>query len=96
MIVKLVWPSRDYLPQYIAALERGWSPDNLRGEAAAREQLAQIAVDLDAFLASLVDREAAGDPIALHLINIKSPRGFIADGHDLALIEVEVVDAMEC
>ncbi|MGB8191361.1 MAG: DUF4982 domain-containing protein, partial [Chitinophagaceae bacterium] len=34
-----------------------------------------------------------GAPVALRLTNIASPRGFIADGHDLALIEVEVVDA---
>ncbi len=61
----LVWPARDYLPGYVAALERGWSADNLRGEAAAREELARIAADPDAFLASLVDREAAGEPIAL-------------------------------
>ncbi len=63
--IKLVWPSRDYLPGYIAALERGWSLDNVRGEAATREQLSRIADDTDAFLARLVDREAVGDPIAL-------------------------------
>lgn len=34
-----------------------------------------------------------GPPVALKLTNMKSPKGFIADGHDLALIEVEVVDA---
>ena len=56
---------RGVLPGYVAALERGWSPDNLRGEAAAREQLARIASDADAFLRSLVDIEAAGAPIAL-------------------------------
>ncbi len=61
----LVWPARDYLPDYVAALERGWSADNLREEAAAREELARIAADPDAFLASLIDREAAGDPIEL-------------------------------
>lgn len=61
----LVWPSRDYLPGYIAALERGWAADNLRMEAAAREELARIAADPDAFLAGLVDREARGDPIVL-------------------------------
>lgn len=61
----LVWPSREYLPQYAAALERGWSADNLREEAAAREELARIAADPDAFLASLVDREGAGSPIEL-------------------------------
>lgn len=31
--------------------------------------------------------------MALRLKNINSPAGFIANGHDLALIEVEVVDA---
>ena len=61
----LVWPSREYLPGYLDALERGWSPDNVRGAAAAREQLAKIAEDAERFLASLVDREGAGAPIAL-------------------------------
>jgi predicted acetyltransferase len=61
----LVWPSRAHLPGYVAALERGWSADNLRGEAAAREELDRIAADPDAFLASMVDREARGDPIVL-------------------------------
>jgi len=63
--VTLVWPAREYLASFAAALERGWSPDNVRGEAAAREALDQIAVDPDAFVASLVDREATGDPIVL-------------------------------
>jgi predicted acetyltransferase len=62
--MQLVWPSREYLPSYAAALERGWSPDNLR-QATAREQLASIAADPDAFLASLVDIEAAGAPVTL-------------------------------
>ncbi len=65
MTVVLVWPTSEHLPSYVAALERGWSPDNLRGEAAAREELARIASDPDAFLRSLVDVEAAGAPIAL-------------------------------
>ena len=57
----LVWPALDYLPSYVAALKRGWSPDNLRPEAAAG-QLQRLNSDPDAFLASLVDREArAGD-----------------------------------
>jgi len=62
--MNLVWPSADFLPGYTAALERGWSPDNLRPEA-AREQLARIATDRDGFLRSLVDIEAAGGPIVL-------------------------------
>ena len=63
--MRLVWPSREHLPSYIAALERGWSPDNVRGELASREELARIAVDPDRFLASMVDREATGHPITL-------------------------------
>jgi predicted acetyltransferase len=61
----LVWPRLEHLGSYVAALERGWSPDNVRGRAAAQEELARIAVDADRFLASLVDPEAAGDPISL-------------------------------
>lgn len=60
----LVWPSREYLAGYVAALERGWSPDNLRPEAAP-EELAKIAADPAAFVASLVDLEAAGGPVTL-------------------------------
>ena len=61
----LVWPSREYLPGYVAALERGWSADNLRGRAAADEELQRIAADPDAFLASRVDREARGGDVTL-------------------------------
>src|SRR5436190_22554408 len=63
--MKLVWPSFEYLTSYVAALERGRSPDNIRGQIAAQEELARIATDANAFLVSLVDREAAGDPITL-------------------------------
>jgi predicted acetyltransferase len=61
----LVWPSEPYLPSYAAALERGWSPDNVRVEAARREQVEMIARDPDGFLRSLVDREAKGPPVTL-------------------------------
>jgi predicted acetyltransferase len=63
--MKLVWPAQEYLPSYMAALRRGWSPDNIRGVVAAQEELERIAANPAAFLTSLVDREAAGDPIAL-------------------------------
>ena len=63
--MELVWPSREYLPGYIDALKRGWSQDNLRGQQASDEELARIGVDPDGFLRSLVDREAAGEPITL-------------------------------
>lgn len=63
--MELVWPSREFLPGYVDALERGWSPDNVRGVAAARDELASIAADPDGFLRSRVDREARGAPILL-------------------------------
>jgi predicted acetyltransferase len=62
-MMQLVWPRLDYLPSYKAALERGWSPDNIRGAAATREELEAIAADAKAFVESLVDREAKGPPI---------------------------------
>ena len=61
----LVWPSREYLPSYVAALERGFLPDNVRGPDAVREELEEIVKDPAAFLARLVDREAKGKPITL-------------------------------
>lgn len=63
--MQLVWPSQEYLPGYIAALERNWSPDNVRGSEAAREELQLIRVDAGSFLARQVDREAKGGPITL-------------------------------
>jgi predicted acetyltransferase len=63
--MRLVWPASEYLPSYVSALEQGWSSDNVRGKAAADEELQKIASDDAAFLASLVDREAKGDPIKL-------------------------------
>lgn len=60
----LVIPAARHLPDYVAALQRGWSPDNLRPDAGA-EQLAAIARDADGFLARMEDREAAGGPVTL-------------------------------
>ena len=60
----LVTPAERYLASYVAALERGWSPDNLRDEATA-EHLARIAASASAFLAAQVDLEAKGDPLVL-------------------------------
>jgi predicted acetyltransferase len=63
--VQLVRPSLVHLPSYVAALECGWSADNVRGVHAANEELKQIEVDAASFLASTEDREAKGAPIAL-------------------------------
>jgi predicted acetyltransferase len=62
--MRLVWPSREYLASYVAALERGWSPNNLRPETAG-EELAEIAKNADAFLARLVERDVTGRQIVL-------------------------------
>ena len=63
--MQLVRPALEHLSSYVAALERGWSPDNVRGAIAAREELAKIETDAAAFLASLDDREAKGPPVTL-------------------------------
>lgn len=63
--VELVWPAREHLASYVEALNRGWSPDNVRGEFARIEELHKIHADADAYLAGLVDREAKGDPITM-------------------------------
>lgn len=63
--MQLVRPAMQHLPSYVAALEQGWSADNTRGAAAAREELEQIDADADAFLAGMEDREGKGAPVTL-------------------------------
>lgn len=63
--MRLVRPGPEHLASYVEALTRGWSPDNVRGADAARDELQAIAADAAAFLDSLEDREAAGRPIIL-------------------------------
>lgn len=65
MMFRLVKPSLDVLPEYKAALERGWSPDNVRKAAAIGVELEKIASDPAAFVAALDDPEAKGAPITL-------------------------------
>ena len=63
--MQLVVPALEHLPSYIDALNRGWSPDNIRGRAAALDELAEIEKDRQAFVARLVDRDAKGAPVKL-------------------------------
>ena len=63
-MMDLVWPEKRYLPGYVQALEQGWSPDNLRPQAAL-DELARITEDPDGFVAQQVDRDAKGPPIVL-------------------------------
>jgi predicted acetyltransferase len=61
---ELVYPGAEHLPSYIRALEQGWSPDNLRPEAAG-EQLAEIRRDPVAFITRQEDREGKGPRVKL-------------------------------
>lgn len=63
--MQLVRPVAAHLPGYIAALEQGWSADNLGGEVAARRELASVVSAPALYLERLVDREAKGPPIEL-------------------------------
>jgi predicted acetyltransferase len=63
--LRLVRPAEVHLPSYVAALERGYSPDNVRGAIAAQEQLQQIAADAQAFLALMDDPDAKGPPVTM-------------------------------
>jgi predicted acetyltransferase len=66
MSIELAIPSRQKLPQYLDALRRGWSPDNVQPEATARREIEAITSDPEAFLAFKADdREARGRPIRL-------------------------------
>jgi hypothetical protein len=49
--MELVWPAHPYLASYLDALERGWSPDNVRPEAAS-EELELIRQDPALYVAS--------------------------------------------
>lgn len=61
----LIKPDLDHLPGFLNALERGWSPDNVRGADAAAEILAAAAADLAAVVEAMDDPEAKAGPIRL-------------------------------
>jgi predicted acetyltransferase len=63
--LQLVRPTLEYLPSYVGALKRGWSPDNTRGAAATHDELDQIEKDARGFVERLTDRDANGPPIVL-------------------------------
>lgn len=69
--MELRWPSEMELPGYVEALERGWSANTMDADA-GRVELTAIAQNPNAFLTSLVDRDATDRTITL-------PDGTIAE-----------------
>lgn len=63
--LQILRPDAGMLPAYVRALEAGWSPDTIRGRAAAAEQLAQIAADPTSFLERLDDPEGRAPDIEM-------------------------------
>jgi len=82
--LELVWPSSQYLPHYVAALERGWSANTGRGPKAAADELASIREDDAAFLAGLVERHAGNElftlPDGSQVPRLPSYRRWLWDG----------------
>jgi predicted acetyltransferase len=63
--VRLARPSIERLEAYAAALRRGWSADNVWGQAAAEEELSRIGQNPRAFVDSLEDRGPRGRSVVL-------------------------------
>ncbi len=63
--MQLLRPQLEHLAEYARVLQRGWSGDNLRGAAAAHEELAQIEADPAAFVALMHDPEGRGPAVTL-------------------------------
>ena len=63
-VLHLVRPAPTFVPSYVAALQRGWSPDDTRATAAA-EELAELRENEASFLAGMEDREAKGPPVKM-------------------------------
>lgn len=63
--MELVRPQARHLESYVGALRAGWSPDNLRGAAAALEQLARIEADPQGFLALMHNPQGGGEPVQM-------------------------------
>ena len=82
--LQLEIPSLARLGEYTDALRRGWSPDNVRLDEAAREELDWIAEDPAGFVARLDDREAKARPVTLpdgsQVPRLPGYRRWICDG----------------
>jgi predicted acetyltransferase len=62
---RILLPTPALLPGFRAALERGWSADNVRGAVAARETLERLDTDPASFFMTVDDPQALGPPVRL-------------------------------
>ena len=62
--MKLLKPDIAHIADYVSALRRGWSPDNLIPEA-AQEQINSIERDAASFVSRLDDPKAQAGPVTL-------------------------------
>jgi predicted acetyltransferase len=65
MSTTLIVPLLDRLSAYVDALERGWSPDNILGDAARVAILERIRADAALFIERQTNLEALGGPVEL-------------------------------
>ncbi len=81
--MRLLRPSIEHISDYISALRMGWSPDNLRSEA-AQEQIESIERDAATFVSNLDDPTAKAGPVTLpdgsKVPRLPSIRRWIWDG----------------
>lgn len=63
--MQIVRPEPAHLASYVAALQRGWSPDSMRGADAAKEALERIAADPDALFLITDDPQGRGPAVTL-------------------------------
>ena len=63
--MRLVRATTAHLSSYVDALRAGWNADNVRQDAATREELDAIEKDAEAFIRSQYDPEGKGAPVTL-------------------------------
>lgn len=62
---QLIRPSPERLPGFVAALQRGWSPDNVRGAVAAQEILERLQSEPEVYFLTTHDPEGQGPPVTV-------------------------------
>jgi predicted acetyltransferase len=92
--LRLVPPNETMLPRYEAALEKGWSPNNLRDVGA--EQLAALRHDATAFLRDLTDQGGTvPQPDGSRLPRIPFRVFWLSDGDFCGAINLRFVPGAE-